>query len=124
MQDSSVLKSFAYSCAHACGSRRIYVGGNKYLLAYTDIYIYIYIYTLIDIQTRINTNMKLLRVRVGALKPVQGLGRDIYIYIYIHTHAHTPSYTHKGHSILMSEQGFNLLPPCSPGEEVISRPSK
>ena len=62
--------------------------------------------------------MKLLRVRVGALKPVQGLGRDIYI------HAHTPSYAHKGHSILMSEQGFNLLPPCSPGEEVISRPSK
>ena len=66
--------------------------------------------------------MKLLRVRVGALKPVQGLGRYIYIYIYIY--AHTPSYAHKGHSILMSEQGFNLLPPCSPGEEVISRPSK
>ena len=77
-------------------------------------------YILINIHTRINTNMKLLRVRVGALKPVQGLGRDIYIY----THAHTPSYAHKGHSILMSEQGFNLLPPCSPGEEVISRPSK
>ena len=38
--------------------------------------------------------MKLLRVRVGALKPVQGLGRDIYVY----THAHTPSYVHKGHS--------------------------
>ena len=82
--------------------------------------------------------MKLLRVRVGALKPVQGLGRDTHIYIYtnIHVHmcipmyiwmsihAHTPSYAHKGHSILMSEQGFNLLPPCSPGEEVISRPSK
>ena len=32
--------------------------------------------------------MKLLRVRVGALKPVQGLGRDTYIYIYIYTHTH------------------------------------
>ena len=72
--------------------------------------------------------MKLLRVRVGALKPVQGLGkRDIYIYIWIFVlsvHAHTLSYVHKGHSILMSEHGFNPLPPCSPSEEVISRPSK
>ena len=47
--------------------------------------------------------MKLLRVRVGALKPVQGLGKrythtHIYIicvYIYIYTHAHTLSYAHK-----------------------------
>ena len=71
--------------------------------------------------------MKLLRVRVGALKPVQGLGkRDIYIHTYIRmsVHAHTLSYVHKGHSILMSEHGFNPLPPCSPSEEVISRPSK
>ncbi len=47
--------------------------------------------------------MKLLRVRVGALKPVQGLGRDTHIYIYkytctyVYTHVymdeHTRTYT-------------------------------
>ena len=38
--------------------------------------------------------MKLLRVRVGALKPVQGLGKrythtHIYIYIYMYIYIHT-----------------------------------